>query len=150
MANDVAIDTADAVLASVQISRALYGCADEIGLAFADDSEAILTLAARGIHGPLLLIESWPATDPMGAGPMAEIQRLAPGRIVAAGFNEQRLSQRLPGFEVEWVPVNPTAALPHRDVSHQRVWIVGGTERAAVLGAIGRQIQRSDGARGGG
>ena len=144
-ANDLAIDTADPVLASVQISRALYECADEIGLAFADDSEAILTLASRGIHGPLLLIESWPAIDPMTAGPMAavpmaEIQRLAPERIVAAGFNEQRLSQRLPGFEVEWVPVNPAAVLPHREVPHQRVWIVGGTEQAAVLGAIGRQV----------
>ncbi|WP_419930996.1 hypothetical protein [Candidatus Poriferisodalis sp.] len=139
-ANDLAIDTADAVLASVQISRALYDCADEIGLAFADDAEAILTLTARGIRGPLLLIESWSAAEPMTAVPMAELQRLAPERIVAAGLNEQRLAQRLAGFEVEWVPVNPTAALPHREAPHQRVWIVSGTERAAVLGAIGRQV----------
>lgn len=139
----MAIDTADAVLASVQVSRALYDCADEIGLAFADDSEAILTLAARGIDGPLLLVESWSAAEPMAAVPMAEIGRLAPERIVAAGFNEQRLSQRLAEFAdltVEWVPVDPEAALPQRDVPHERVWVVGGTERAAVLGAIGRQL----------
>ena len=53
-ADNLAVDTAAPVLLSVEISRALYGCADEIGLAFANDSEAILTLAARGIRGPLL------------------------------------------------------------------------------------------------
>ena len=134
-ADDLPIDIAAAVLASVQMSRALYDCADEIGLAFADDPEAILTLAARGIGGPLLLIESWSAAEPM-----TEIQRLAPERIVAAGFNEQRLSQQLPGFDIEWVPVNPSATLPHRDAPPERVWIVGNAEQAAVFGALGSQI----------
>jgi hypothetical protein len=134
-AGDVAVDTADAVLGSVQISRALYDCADEVGLAFADDSEAILTLAARGIGGPLLLIESWSAPEPM-----AEIRRLAPERIVAAGFNEQRLTERLAGYDIEWVPVNPAAALPHRTVPPERVWIVGSAEQAAALSALGDQI----------
>ncbi len=133
---DLAIDTADAVLGSVQVSRALYDCADEIGLAFAYDSEAILTLAARGIGGPLLLIESWSEPEPM-----TEIQRLAPQRIVAAGFNEQRLSQRLPGFDVEWVPVSPTAVLPYRAAPPERVWIVGDAEQAAVFGSLGSQIE---------
>ena len=117
------------------MSRALYDCADEIGLAFVDDSEAILTLAARGIGGPLLLLESWSALEPM-----TEIQRLAPERIVAAGINEQRLSQRLSGIDIEWVPVNPTATLPHRDAPPERVWIVGNSEQAAVFGALGSQI----------
>ena len=135
-ADDLVIDTADAVLGSVQVSRALYDCAEEIGLAFAYDSEAILTLAARGIGGPLLLIESWSEPEPM-----TEIQRLAPQRIVAAGFNEQRLSQRLPGFDIEWVPVNPTAVLPHRDAPPERVWIVGNAEQAAVFEVLGRQIE---------
>ena len=139
--DDLVIDTADAVLASVQISHALYDCADEIGLAFADDTEAILTLAARGIGGPLLLIESWSAPDPMSAVPMTEIRRLAPERIVAAGFNEQRLSQRLAGFDLEWVPVNPTAALPQRVAPPERVWIVGSAEQAAVFGSLVSQIE---------
>ncbi|MDE0268930.1 MAG: hypothetical protein OXI96_07840 [Acidimicrobiaceae bacterium] len=131
------IDIADAVLGSVQVSRALYDCADEIGLAFVGDSEAILTLAARGIRGPLLLIESWTMAEPM-----KEIRRLAPERIVAAGFNRQRIEQRLAGFDVEWVPVDPEAMLPHRDrdVRHERVWIVGSAEQAAVLGAVGVQV----------
>ncbi|MDE0135209.1 MAG: hypothetical protein OXM54_10270 [Acidimicrobiaceae bacterium] len=134
-ADDLAIDPTGAVLASVQISRALYDCVDEIGLAFADDSEAILTLAARGIDGPLLLIESWSAAEPM-----TEVRRLAPVRIVAAGFNEQRLSQQLAGFDIEWVPVNPAATLPHRDAPPERLWIVGNAEQAAVFGALGSQI----------
>ena len=134
-ADDLVIDTTDAVLGSVQVSRALYDCAEEIGLAFADDSEAILTLAARGIGGPLLLIESWSEPEPM-----LEIRRLAPQRIVAAGFNEQRLSQRLAGFDIEWVPVNPVAALPPRDAPPKRVWIVGNAEQAAVFGSLVSQI----------
>ena len=140
-ADDLVIDTADVVLASVQISRALYDCADEIGLAFADDSEAIRTLAARGIGGPLLLLESWSAPEPMAAVPMTEIRRLAPERIVAAGINKQRLSQQFAGLDIEWVPVNPTAALPRRDASPERVWIVGNAEQAAVFGILGRQIE---------
>lgn len=135
-ADDLAIDPTGAVLASVQIARALYDCADEIGLAFADDSEAILTLAARGIGGPLLLIESWSEPEPM-----TELRRLAPERIVAAGFNEQRLSQRLAGFDVEWVPVNPAAALPPQNAAPKRVWIVGNAEQAAVFGSLVGQIE---------
>ena len=134
-AEDLAIDTAGAALASVQVSRALYDCADEIGLAFADDSEAVQTLAARGVRGPLLLVESWSAAEPM-----AEVARLAPERIVVAGFNEDRIKQRLAGFDVEWVPVDPQATLPHRDASFERVWVVDSAEQAAVLGSVGRQI----------
>ncbi|WP_419837997.1 hypothetical protein [Candidatus Poriferisodalis sp.] len=138
--DDLVIDIDAAVLASVRISSALYGCADEVGLAFADDSEAIRTLAARGVRGPLLLVESWTAPEPM-----TELRRLAPERIVAAGFNRQRIRQRLAGLglagaEVEWVPVNPTAVLPPQDTPPQRVWIFGSAEQAAVLDAVVRQI----------
>ncbi|WP_420438419.1 hypothetical protein [Candidatus Poriferisodalis sp.] len=135
-----AADTATAVLLSVAISRSLYDCADEIGLAFADDSEAILTLAARGVRGPLLLIESRSASELTATEPMAEIRRLAPERIAAAGISRQLLEQWLADFTVEWVPVDPEAALPHRAVPHDHVWIVNSAEQAAVLGAIGRQI----------
>ena len=134
-------DTAAAALLSVAISRNLYDCADEIGLAFANDSEAILTLAARGVRGPLLLIESRAAPELMAAAPMAEIRRLAPERISTAGINRQLLEQWLADFTIEWVPVNPEAVLPHRAVPHDHVWIVGSAEQAAVLGAIGRQIE---------
>ena len=137
---DLAVATADPAFGSVELSRALYGCADELALAFADDAEAILTLAARGVRGPLLLIDSWSAPEPMAAAPMAEIRRLAPEQILAAGINRQLLERWLADFTVEWVPVNPEAALPRRAVPHERVWIVGSAERAAALSAIGRQI----------
>jgi len=133
-------DTASAVLLSVAISRSLYDCADEIGLAFANDSEAILTLAARGVRGPLLLIDSWSASELTAAEPMAEIRRLAPERIAAAGISRQLLEQWLVDVTIEWVPVDPEAVLPHRAVPHDHVWIVASAEQAAVLGAIGRQV----------
>ena len=133
--DDPVIDATAAAQLSIQISRLLYDCAEEVGLAFVWDSEAILTLAARGIRGPLVLMESW-----SDAEPMAEIGRLAPERIVAAGFNEQDIRRRLAEFAVEWVPVNPEAKLPHRDAPVERVWIVDSAEQAAVLGAVGRQI----------
>lgn len=135
-----AADTAAAALLSVAISRSLYDCADEIGLAFANDSEAILTLAARGVAGPLLLIDSWSASEPMTAESMAEIRRLAPERIAAAGISRQLLEPWLADVTVEWVPVDPEAVLPHRTVPHDHVWIVASAEQAAVLGAIGRQV----------
>ena len=145
-ADDVVIDasaaahTPAAALLSVAISRSLYDCADEIGLAFANDSEAILTLAARGVRGPLLLIDSWSASELTAAEPLAEIRRLAPERIAAAGISRQLLEQWLADVTVEWVPVDPEAVLPHRAGPHDHVWIVGSAEQAAVLGAIGRQV----------
>ena len=134
-AGQLELAVAAPVQASVAISRALYDCADEVGLALADDAEAVLTLAARGVRGPLLLVESWSAAEPM-----AEIARLAPERIVAAGFNEERIKQRLADLDVEWVPVDPRATLPHRDIPYERVWVMHSAEQAAVFGAVAEQI----------
>ncbi len=127
-------DTA-AVPLSIEISRALYECADEVGLGFARDPATALTLTAHGIRGPMLLIESWSAADAMD-----EIRRLAPERIIAAGFSEQILELRLAGYAVEQVPVDPEAALPVADVPHERVLVVGDASQAAVIGAVGSQI----------
>ena len=131
---DLELDSAAAPL-SIEISRALYDCADEVGLAFARDPATALTLAARGIHGPLLLVESWSAADAMD-----EIRRLGPERIVAAGFSEQILELRLAGYAVEQVPVDPLAALPVGDAAPERVLIVGNVSQAAVLATVGSQF----------
>ncbi len=130
-AGEIALDTADAVTLSFDISRTLYECADEVGLALAWSPEAIVSLAGHDLRGPLLLIESWSSADLM-----AEIERLAPERIVTAGFSEQILERRLPGFAIERVPVDPQTTLPLSDVTYERVWIVAGAEHAAVLGAL--------------
>ncbi len=137
-------DSSAFVQHSVEMSRALYDCAHEIGLAYADDPEAIVTLAAREIRGPLLLIESWSA-----AHPSTEIQRLAPERIVAAGITQQQLHQHLSGLDladfdadidIEWVPVDPSAVPPPRSASADIVWIVESAERAAMLESVGAQV----------
>ena len=124
-----------AVPLSIEISRALYECADEVGLAFARDPATALTVAAHGIRGPLLLIESWSA-----AAAMDEIQRLAPERIIAAGFSEQILELRLAGYAVEQVPVDPEAALPVADTAPERLLVVDDASQAAVIGAVGSRI----------
>ena len=130
-AGSLSLDTADAVTLSFDISRTLYECADEVGLALAWSPDAIASLAAHDLRGPLLLIESWSSGDLM-----AEIRRLAPDRIVTAGFSEQILGRRLTGVAIERVPVDPPAALPTPDVPYERVWIVADDEHAAVLGAL--------------
>ena len=134
-AGEIALDTADAVTLSFDIARTLYECADEVGLALAWSPEAIVSLAAHDLRGPLLLIESWSSADLM-----AEIRRLAPEQIVTAGFSEQILERRFAGFAIERVPVGPQTTLPPGDVPHERVWVVADAEHAAVLGALVRPL----------
>ena len=134
-AGEISLDTADAVTLSIDIARTLYECADEVGLALAWSPEAIVSLAAHDLRGPLLIIESWSSADLM-----AEIGRLAPERIVTAGFSAQILERRLAGFAIERVPVESQTTLPPGDVPHERVWVVGDAEHAAVLGALVRPL----------
>lgn len=134
-AGEVALEIADAVALSFGISRSLFDCADEVGLALAWSPDAIVTLAAQEIRGPLLLVESWSSEDLA-----AEIRRLAPERIVTAGFSEQIVQRRLAGFAVERVPVQSHPPRPRAGVPHERVWIVDGSEQAAVLDALVRPL----------
>ena len=134
-AGEISLDTADAVTLSFDISRTLYGCAEEVGVALAWSPDAIASLAAQDLRGPLLLIESWSSADLVG-----EIRRLAPERIVTAGLSEQILERRLTGFAIERVRVDPPPTLPPGDVPYQRVWVVGDAEHAAVLGALVRPL----------
>ncbi|MCE2532221.1 MAG: hypothetical protein J4F44_07140, partial [Acidimicrobiia bacterium] len=85
-------DTAPA-MAGIELSQAMYDCAHEVGLAFATDPDAISALVARGIRGPLLLVGS--LFDVRLAN---EIRRLAPERIVAAGFDQRVLPRTLADF----------------------------------------------------
>ena len=71
---------------------------------------------------------------------MDEIRRLAPERIVAAGFSEQILELQLAGYVVEQVPVDPLATLPVADIAPERVLVVDDASQAAVIGAFGSQI----------
>ena len=112
----------------------MYDCAHEVGVAFASDPDAISTLVARGIRGPLLLIGSWfdvPLTE--------EIRRLAPERIVAAGFDTRVVPRTLADFALELLPVDERATLPPPDAPYDRLWIVDA-ELAAPWAALGHRI----------
>ena len=122
-------------MTSIEISRALYDCAHEVGLAFADDPAAISTLMSRGIQGPLLLVGPWFDIPMMG-----ELGRLAPERVVTAGFDAQILRYALADFAVEPIAVDQQANFSSDGLSSSRVWLVGNTEQALPLAALGHQI----------
>jgi len=121
--------------AAVELSQAMYDCAHEVGLAFADDPDAISTLLSRGLRGPLLLVGS--LFDVRLAN---EVRRLAPERIVAAGFDERGLPRTFVGFAFEPVPVDQQATFAPPDAPYDRLWIVDDAEVAAPLAALGQRI----------
>ncbi len=133
--DDFRLSTTDLAPASVQITQAAYSCAHEVGIALARDHAAIATLASRGVNGPMLLLESWfePAF-------MAELGRLAPQVVVAAGFEEQVLGTSLADFEFELMSVDEEATVPPYEGSSDRIWLVGDDAPVATLTALGAPI----------
>ena len=79
---------ADPAAASIALSQAVYQCAEEVGLAPADDPQAAAALAAVELAGPLLLVGEG---EGAAADLAAELERLAPDRAAAAGFEEEEL-----------------------------------------------------------
>ena len=128
IAHDFAVTDASPVSASIEVSRAAFGCAVEVGLALAEDVEAISTLASRDIEGPLLLTDS-----ELGVSLVEEIERLAPQRVVAAGIDEQLVADALSEFVVEHVEVGEWPP-------YERVWVVDDSDDAAALAAIAGQV----------
>lgn len=122
-------------MTSIEISQALYGCAHEVGLAFADDPAAVSTLMSRGIRGPLLLVGPW-FDIPL----MAELGRLAPDQIVAAGFDQEVLHYALADFAFEPIAADQQATFSPEGLSDDRVWLVDNAEPAAPLVALAHQI----------
>ena len=122
-------------MASIEISQATYGCAHEVGLAFAANPAAVATLMSLGIRGPLLL-----AGDSLDLPLMAELGRLAPERIVAVGFENEVLRYALADFNFEQVAVDHLATFSPLGAAHDRVWLVADDERATPLAALGHQI----------
>jgi len=133
--DDLRISDTSPAAAGIELSQAMYDCAHEVGLAFATDPHAVSTLLARGIQGPLLLVGS--LFDVRLAN---EIRRLAPERIVAAGFDERLLPPTLAGFAFEPVAVDPPATFVPETASYDRLWIVDDAEVAAPLAALGHRI----------
>lgn len=133
--DDIGVTDPSPAVAGIELSKAMYDCAHEVGLAFASHHDAIGTLLARGVRGPLLLAGSW-----FDAPLMEELGRLAPERIVVAGFEPQVLQYYLADFAVESVAVDRGATLAPDGGPFDRVWVVDDAEQAAPLAALGRQI----------
>jgi hypothetical protein len=121
--------------AGIELSQAMYDCAHEVGLAFASNPAAISTLASRGIRGPLLIVGAR-----FDAPLIEEIRRLAPDRIVAAGFDTRILRGTLSDIAFEPVRVDQQATFAPEGVSYDRVWIVDDPQLAVALAALGHQI----------
>ena len=90
------------------------------------------TIATSGLKGPLLLVGKW-----FDSRLMAELRRLAPERIVAAGFDEGVLRHALADFAVEQVAVDWDAALPSGATVHDRLWLTDPAMPSAPLMALG-------------
>ena len=90
---------------------------------------------SRGIQGPLLLVGPWFDIPLMG-----ELGRLAPERIVTAGFEAQTLRYALADFEFEQVAVDEEATFSSDGLSNGRVWLVDNAQQAVPLTALGHQI----------
>ena len=123
------------VLASIEVSQALYGCAQEVGLAPAGDHQAIARLETRGVAGPLLLMDAW-----LDAALIQEIGRLEPDRVVVAGVDAGAIRDRLPQVHVTQAATDDAAVPAAGRSSLARVWLVDGTVQAEPLAAVARQI----------
>ena len=133
--DDLRITDTSPAAAGIELSQAMYDCAHEVGLAFASDPDAMSTLLARGLRGPLLPVGS--LFDVRLAN---EIRRLAPELIVAAGIDQRVLPRTLADFAFDVVPVDPQATFAPAGVPYDRLWIVDDAEVAAPLAALGHRI----------
>ncbi len=93
------------------------------------------TIANSHVQGPLLLVGQW-----FDSRLMAELRRLAPERIVAAGFDEQVLQDALSGFTVERVAVDWDAALPSEATAPDHVWLMDPSMPSAPLTALANRL----------
>ena len=127
--------------ASTALSQAVYGCAEEVGLAPADDPQAAAALAAEEIEGPLLLVGEGAVEDLA-----AELKRLAPDRVLAAGFGGEELEMlsEAAGFadlEPTVVEALPEAALQMPGPGPGgRIWLASADAPAAPLAAAAARL----------
>ena len=133
--DDLQVSPSSLTATSIEISQAIYQCAHEVGLAFADDPAAISTLMSRGIQGPLLLVGPWFDIPLMG-----ELGRLEPERVVTAGFDELALRYALAGFAYEQVEVDQQATFSSEGLTNGPVWLVDNALLGVPLTALGHQI----------
>ena len=114
IADDFRITDTSPAAASIEVSKAAFGCAHEVGLAFADDPAAISALASQDIEGPLLLADSR-----LGVPLTEELRRLEPQRVVVARIDERSSRRALHDLVVEHAQVEHVE-VEHVEVEHGR------------------------------
>ena len=139
---DFRLAQTDQATASVELSRAVYPCAAQVGLAPAGDRQAAATLAAAGLDGPLLLVGDWFTSLLMG-----ELERLAPESVLVAGLgeeSEQTLFEYemtfLEEYEVTFVEVDPEADRIPTPAEPGVVWLLAPDAPADPLALIAADL----------
>lgn len=115
---DLRMPAGDPVAGAVALSRAIYECAAQVGLAPASDGQAAATLAAAGLDGPLLLVGDW-----FMGFLMTELRRLAPDTVLVAGLDEG-IEQTLFEYDVRFLEVDPDAVLIGHAPESEEVWLL--------------------------
>ncbi len=115
---DLRVPAGDPVAGAVALSRAIYECAAQVGLAPVSDVQAAATLAAAGLDGPLLLVGDW-----FMGFLMTELRRLAPDTVLVAGLDED-IGQALFEYDVRFLEVNPDAVLIGPAPESEEVWLL--------------------------
>ena len=134
---------ADPAAASVALSQAVYQCAEEVGLAPADDPQAAAALVSGGLAGPLLLVGEG---EGAAADLAAELERLAPDRAAAAGFEGEELEMlsEAAGFadlELAVVEAPPEAVLQMPGPGPGgRIWLASPNAPVAPLAAAASRL----------
>ena len=115
---DLRMPAGDPVAGAVALSRAIYECAAQVGLAPVSDVQAAATLAAAGLDGPLLLVGDW-----FMGFLMTELRRLAPDTVLVAGLDED-IGQTLYEYDVRFLEVDPDAVLIGPAPESEEVWLL--------------------------
>ena len=71
---------------------------------------------------------------------MAELGRLAPKRVVTAGFEERVIQRSLADFNFDLVPVDEQATYSPQGGTYNRLWLVDDSSPITTLAALGDQI----------
>ncbi len=122
---DLRITHADPVIGAIELSKLIYPCANEVGLAPAGNPAAVATVAASDPDGPLLLVGNW-----FSGRLISELRRLAPDRVVTSGFGPV-IHTTLFDHQVSVLDVDPAATVAHDPSTYDHLWLTGPT--AAVL-----------------
>ena len=115
---DFRLTEADPVRAAIELSRVVYPCAIEVGLAPASNPEAVATVAASDLNGPLLLVGEW-----FSGRLVSELRRLEPDRVVTSGFGPD-IHSTLFDHRVTVLDIDPEATVPHDPSAHEHLWLV--------------------------